>query len=111
MYIFEKGVMMPICAVVGGIYINYWTGEVIEDKNTVKFIDKKMKNKSFYLKRDVDLKIYKIPHCFYDLEGYDFCLNGCHNYLNKDHQPFSKQQADYLKLQLSQLKLELIWGD
>lgn len=75
MYIFEKGIMIPVCAVVGGVYVDYWTGEIIDNKKTTIFIDTMLKKKQFIIKRDIDLKIYKIPaSIFAGVEGYDFCL-------------------------------------
>lgn len=117
MYVFEKGVSMPLCAVINDVYFNYFDGSVIDNINIIRFIMNGLKNKSMEIQKS-DLKIYEI--CEYILPthdkvylGYNYCLNGASNYLDCGKQPFQSNVVNLIKKKLmdGEYFQELIWGE
>lgn len=111
-YVFEKGISMPLCAVQNDTYFDYLTGQVIENKNVIKFISRGLKNKSMKID-EYDLKIYKIIDL--DLEktiAYNYQINGVANYLDMNKNPFNKKIRQFVidKLLTREYIQELIWG-
>ena len=111
-YVFENGITMPLCAVKNGIYFNYLTGQAIDNKNVLNFINKGLENKSMKIK-SFDLKIYKVV----DIEtnktiGYNYEINGIANYLETNKNPFNSKIRSFIieKLLTGEYIQELIWS-
>lgn len=130
-YIVEKNNTMPLCAVIDNIYFNYLDGQVIDNKNALKFIENGLKSKSLKIV-DMDLVIYEIKEYenievatygysrnfnsdAYDwlVRAYDYQINGCSNYLDINKQPLNKSSRQYIidKLMNGEYIQEKIWGD
>lgn len=111
-YVFEKGISMPLCAVQNGAYFDYLTGQVVDNKNVLDFINKGLKNKSMKI-QEYDLKIYKIVDVESNkLVAYNYEINGVANYLETNKNPFNKKIRQFIvnKLFTGEYKQELIWG-
>lgn len=114
-YIFEKGVLMPLCCIEDDIYFNYLTGEVITNENTLNFLKNGLKKRILQIK-EIDLKIYTIEEYIlptYDraLVAYNYRINGVDNYLNVNKIPLDKEQNRFVikKIMNKEYIQEVIW--
>lgn len=115
MYVFEKGVSMPLCAVINDVYFNYFDGSVIDNAEKKEFIINGLANKKMKI-RKVDLKIYVIQEYImptYDraFRAYNCCINGMSNYLTYYKQPIKNVQFIKNKLMNGEYFQELLWGE
>lgn len=111
-YVFEKGISMPLCAVDNDIYFNYITGQVIDNKSTIKFITRGLKNKSMKID-EYDFKIYKIVDVNLNKTvAYNYEINGASNYLETNKNPLNRKIRQFVidKLLSGEYIEELIWG-
>lgn len=126
-YIVEKGCSLPLCCIDNGVYIDYLSGQVIDNKNTLNFIKEGLERKSMKIK-DIDFVIYEIS---YEKEGdlkfvgvhklvlntihtvvaYNYVINGCSNYLSEDKQPLTNDKRQYIvdKLMKGEYEQVIIW--
>lgn len=120
-YVFEHGVSMPLCAVVGNLYFDYLTGKQIKKESVLEFIKKGLERKTMAVV-ELDLSVYKIVgEGVYLLDstqtrpftvGYIFYMNGYANYLDRRKQPFNRFEKEAVRERLmnGKFKEELVWG-
>lgn len=101
-YIFEKNISMPICAFYKNNYINYLTGEIL---SSTYFNNKK------YIKKDINLHIYKILDHENKFIAFNYMLNDISNYLDYYKQPIKDVSYIKKKLMNNDYYQELIWGE
>jgi hypothetical protein len=116
-YVVEKGVQIPLCAIVDNNYVDYMTGCIISKKTIIQFINKGLMKKTMNIK-NIDLAIYEILGCFssdgvIETIGYNYKLNGISNYFDKQMRiyPSYDRQKIIDGLLNGKYKQELIWGD
>lgn len=115
MYVLEKGVDMPLCAVINDVYFNFFDGRVINNVEIIKFIMNGLKTKKMEI-RKLDLKIYVIQEYImptYDRAfiAYNYCINGMSNYLSYYKQPIKDVHFIKNKLMNGEYFQKLIWGE
>lgn len=116
-YVIEKGVQIPLCAIVDNNYVDYMTGCIISKETTIQFINKGLMKKTMNIK-NIDLAIYEILGCFssdgvIETIGYNYKLNGISNYFDKQMRIYSSYDRQKIidGLLNGKYKQELIWGD
>lgn len=111
-YVFEKGLSLPLCAVIDDNYVDYLTGQIIDNQNVLNFIKKGLKQKKLLIK-EIKFVIYKVVNVVKknDLVGYNYCINGCFNYLDKNRCLLlsTYQQIIRNKLMNGEFKQVLLW--
>lgn len=91
---------MPLCCIENDNFSDYLTGETIRNKNTLEFIKMGLKRKKIEIKF-VELQIFTIKEYIlptYDKKiiAYNYCINGCNNYLDTNKQPLDRRQEKYI---------------
>ena len=101
-YIFERNVSMPMCAFYKNNYINYLTGEILDNSY---FTAKK------YIKESAKFNIYAISDKNNKFVAFNYMLNDISNYLDKNKQPFKDISYIKKKLMNGDYYQELLWGE
>ena len=112
-YVFEKGISLPVCAVLNDIYFNPLSGDVlsVEQEHFVKqkLIDKKMKI------QDCNIKIYRVIDIENDrLIAYNYQINGISNFLQLGFEtPFNENIKQFIKDKINSGEYiqKIRWGD
>lgn len=114
-YIVENGIQIPLCAVIDNNYVDYLTGQVIENKNTIKFIQNGLLKKTLKSKKmefEIQQIITVVENVYAEkIVGYNYVINGCTNYLdiNKKTMDNSNRQFVIDRILEGKYKLEVIW--
>ena len=114
-YILENDVQMPLCAVINDNYIDYLTGQVIDNENTLNFIQRGLERKTLLLKK-LNFTIYQVVTVSENtrdrkLIGYNYVINGCTNYLDKNKKTVSNSDRQHIVNNIleNKYKMEVIW--
>lgn len=113
-YLVENGCSLPLCYVDNDVYIDYLSGQVIDNKNVLNFIKEGLERKSMKIK-DIDLVIYQIVTSgnINDRRfvAYNYVINGCSNYLSENKQPLTNDKRQYIvdKLMKGEYEQVIIW--
>lgn len=110
-YLFEKGITMPLCACDGENYIDFFTGEVITNKKILNFI-KLGKKTGLISAYDLRILIYKIVN--HDkIVGYKYVINDAINFLDEKKKLLSTSKIYFYleKIKKGDFKEEILWSD
>ncbi|MBS7020384.1 MAG: hypothetical protein KH135_00725 [Firmicutes bacterium] len=126
-YIVEKSCTLPLCCVDNDVYFDYMTGQIIDNPNTLNFIEEGLKRKSMKIE-DIDLVIYEMAYekegnikyvgghklvldTIHTIVAYNYVINGCSNYLDESKHLLTNDRRQYIidKLMKGEYEQVKIW--